>query len=503
VVNFSFIFLLFILIISLLGLFNRLVLQYRTLTLANKIQLYLAMGFFIPLFVTGFALLNTLNTSYRDEITRSYLKKSLRISENMVQQTTAYVSGQTSLNTYANFVGDVSGFVQADLNVYSADGKLITTSQPGIFGLNLLSDRINPLALEALTHDNQNIIVDESIGMLDYKTTYTTISAFSDGRLYAILALPFFDSKNHLKQQQREVFADLLMIFALIFLIALVSGNYILNLLIGPLKLVSDHIKRTTLEDHNQPIDYTSEDEIGVLVKEYNHMLVKLERNKEALARSQKESAWKEIARQVAHEIKNPLTPMRLKIQQLQREIEDERKNLVLQSLITQIDTLSHIADSFSEFAKMPAPVNSQFDLRQSITECVQLHRGKDVYITSDLLEHPVIVWADPNILGRIFNNLILNAIQSVKDREVRIHISMQLDADNVIVSMRDNGQGIPPDIQDKIFTTYFSTKSTGSGIGLAVAKKGIENAGGHIWFETSEGKGTTFFISLPVYAQA
>jgi nitrogen fixation/metabolism regulation signal transduction histidine kinase len=321
--------------------------------------------------------------------------------------------------------------------------------------------------------------------------------------LYAILALPFFDSKNHLKQQQREVFADLLMIFALIFLIALVSGNYILNLLIGPLKLVSDHIKRTTLEDHNQPIDYTSADEIGVLVREYNQMLIKLERNKEALARSQKESAWKEIARQVAHEIKNPLTPMRLKIQQLQRDMGDERKYAVLQSLITQIDTLSHIADSFSEFAKMPAPINTQFDIRQVISQSVQLHRGKDVRITTHLTEQSVIVWADPNIMDRILNNLILNAVQAVKDSPALIHIAMHLDDDKVIVSIQDNGEGIPEDIQDKIFTTYFSTKSTGSGIGLAVAKKGIENAGGHIWFETSEGEGTTFFISLPVYAQA
>lgn len=503
VVNFSFVFLIYILVISVIGLVYRFVLSHRALTLGNKIQLYLAFGFFIPLFITGFALLNTLNTSYRDEITRSYLKKSLRISENLVLQTTDFVDGQIGLTAYANYVGDVSGFVQADLNVYSADGRLITTSQPGIFGLNLLSDRINPIALDALTHDNQNIILDESIGLLEYKTTYTTISGFSDGKLYGILALPFFDSKNHLKLQQREVFADLLMIFALIFLIALISGNYILNLLIGPLKLVSDHIKRTTLEDHNEPIDYTSTDEIGGLVKEYNQMLLKLERNKEALARSQKESAWKEIARQVAHEIKNPLTPMRLKIQQLQRDIQDERKYGVLESLLVQIDTLSHIADSFSEFAKMPAPINSYFDLREPLHQSVQLHQGKDVLISMDLPDEPVVVYADPNIVGRVFNNLILNAIQAVKDGQAEIDIELAIEGDQAIVSIQDNGSGIAADIQDKIFATYFSTKSTGSGIGLAVAKKGIENAGGHIWFETSEGEGTTFFISLPVYAQA
>ena len=500
VVNFSFIFLLLILLISFVGIFYRLVLNYQSLTLANKIQLYLALGFLIPLFVTGFTLLNTLNDSYRDEITRSYLKKSLRISENLVDETIQYANNVSDLNTYANYVGNASRFVEADLNIYSTDGKLITTSQPGVFGLGLLSDHINPVALEALTTDNQNIIIDESIGLLDFKATYTTISGYSDGQLYGIVALPFFDSKNHLRRQQKEVFADLLMIFALIFLFALISGNYVLNYLIGPLTLVSDHIKRTTLEVDNQPIDYSSDDEIGVLVKEYNKMLLKLERNKEALARSQKESAWKEIARQVAHEIKNPLTPMRLKIQQLQRDLRDDRQVRLLDSIITQIDTLSDIADSFSEFAKMPVPENTDFDVVQVVAESVRLHRSKQVNISSDLPSSEIIVWADPNILGRIMNNLLLNAIQSVKDGEVELTVNVALNENKVDISCNDNGAGIPDEIKEKIFTTYFSTKITGSGIGLAIAKKGIENAGGNIWFESTEGVGTTFYISLPVY---
>ena len=499
VVNFSFLFLLIILLISMVGLVYRLVFNFKTITLANKIQLYLALGFLIPLFVTGFALLNTLNESYRDEITRSYLKKSLRISENLVNETIKFQRNESDLNSFSNYVGDVSGFVEADLNIYDTNGKLITTSQPGIFGLNLLSDRINPLALRALNDDSQNIILDESIGLLDYKTTYTSISGYADGHIFGIVALPFFDSKNHLRRQQIEVFADLLMIFALIFLVALISGNYVLNYLIGPLKLVSDHIKRTNWEVANQLIDYTSDDEIGVLVQEYNQMLVKFDRNKEALARSQKESAWKEIARQVAHEIKNPLTPMRLKIQQLQREVGDDKKG-VLESLIKQIDTMSHIADSFSEFAKMPAPENVYFDIVACVNETVLLHLGKGLTIETDFPNEAINVWADPNILDRIMNNLILNGKQAVKDTTPHLKVKVWTDESKVIVSCEDNGIGISEDIQHKIYTTYFSTKETGSGIGLAVAKKGIENASGHIWFESTVGQGTTFYLSLPIY---
>lgn len=500
VINFSFVFLLFILLISFGGLFYRLALNYKRLTLANKIQLYLALGFLIPLFITGFTLLNTLNESYRDEITRSYLKKSLRISENLVDETIQFTTNASTLNAFTNHVVDVSRFAQADLNIYNSEGLLITTSQPSIFGIGLLSDHINPIALKALTTTNQNILLDESIGLLDFKTTYTSIYGHSNRQLCGIVALPFFDSKNHLKRQQKEVFADLLMIFAFIFFFALISGNYILNYLIGSLTLVSDHIKQTTLGNDNQPIDYKSDDEIGVLVKEYNQMLIKLERNKEVLARTQKESAWKEIARQVAHEIKNPLTPMRLKIQQLQRDFTDERQIKLLDSMITQIDTLSDIADSFSEFAKMPAPENTDFDVVNVIGESVRLHRSSGVAIESNLSSEPIIIWADPKILGRIMNNLLLNAIQSVKDGHVELRVDVNLNDNKVEIRCKDNGAGIPDDIKEKIFTTYFSTKNTGSGIGLAIAKKGIENAGGNIWFESKVGKGTTFYISLPVY---
>ena len=129
----------------------------------------------------------------------------------MTKKTIRFTENKSELNEFANYIGDVSGFVQADLNIYDTDGRLITTSQPGIFGLSLLSDRINTVAFRALNNDNQNVILDESIGLLDYKTTYTTITGYSDGKIYGIVALPFFDSKNHLKLQQREVFADLLM----------------------------------------------------------------------------------------------------------------------------------------------------------------------------------------------------------------------------------------------------------------------------------------------------
>jgi len=227
-------------------------------------------------------------------------------------------------------------------------------------------------------------------------------------------------------------------------------------------------------------------------------MVAKLEESKEALVKSQKETAWKEIARQVAHEIKNPLTPMRLKIQQMQRSIERSSPQYKsLHSLITQIDTLSAIADSFSEFAKMPIPENEVFDFSELVADISGLYQNENVSIEAKV-EPGIEVCADPKMLGRILNNLILNGVQAVDDQKPSIKISLQKRGTKVLLTVQDNGAGIPDGLREKVFTPYFSTKEMGSGIGLAIAKKGIEQANGNIWFESEMGEGTSFYISLP-----
>jgi nitrogen fixation/metabolism regulation signal transduction histidine kinase len=228
-------------------------------------------------------------------------------------------------------------------------------------------------------------------------------------------------------------------------------------------------------------------------------MLGKLEESKLALAESQKESAWKEIARQVAHEIKNPLTPMRLRIQQLMRSTKsDENRTKVLNSLIDQIDSLGSIADSFSAFATMPAPKNEIFEVNSIIKSAVEVYQTDDVAIAFKKNVEEIMVFADPKLFSRALTNIILNAIQAVENKKPSIKISVAVKDKSFLISISDNGQGMTEEIKRNVFKPYFSTKSTGSGIGLAVVKKGIENAGGNIWFETKEMEGTTFFIKLP-----
>lgn len=500
--NFSFIFLVLIFATGLALLISQLFKSTSAFYLSTKIQLYLGLSFILPMLIVSIALIDTLNASYREEIDRNFQKRSYNVAENLIDPTEAYFNSQINIDEYANRISEAGAYVQSDLNIYNTQGRLITSSQPEIFRVGLLSQLLDPEAYYNIKYKReQNLILDKSIGKLDFKASYMGLRSYQDGRLLAILSMPYFDSKNHLRRQQIEVFNNLISIFTIIFLISIAVGNVLVGRLVSPLKKIGYKLRQTSLQEKNVPIHYETEDEIGSLVREYNLMLVKLEESKEALAASQKESAWKEIARQVAHEIKNPLTPMRLKIQQMMKAFSPEEKFYkTCEILIAQVDSLSSIADSFSEFAKMPAPNNEPVNLPRLIDSVISLYQSKEVTIIREFDEQEILVFLDRKIFNRIFGNILLNAIQAKETGRPVILVKITKTTNKVTVSMKDNGPGIPDDLKDNIFTPYFSTKSKGSGIGLAVAKKGIENAGGNIWFESEEGKGTTFFISLPLY---
>jgi signal transduction histidine kinase len=223
------------------------------------------------------------------------------------------------------------------------------------------------------------------------------------------------------------------------------------------------------------------------------------------LARSERESAWREMARQVAHEIKNPLTPMRLGIQMLQRSQADgapdlpERTGRMCKTLIEQIDSLSNIASAFSDFAQMPRPEMQSVDLAAVLSGVHDLHRNQPgMHIGLCVPDGPVVVRADRDQLIRIFNNLIKNAIQAIPDhREGRIEIILRVDENNATASVRDNGSGMTPEVRERIFVPRFSTKSSGMGLGLAMVKGMVEGMGGTISLETVPDQGTTFYVQL------
>ena len=273
--------------------------------------------------------------------------------------------------------------------------------------------------------------------------------------------------------------------------------------LTAPLKIITRTVGKISLTGANQPLEWESDDEIGLMAKEYNQMLIKLNDSKQELERNQREKAWREIAQQVAHEIKNPLTPMKLTLQQLERSIQggeqkDDKLNRAVNSLLSQVNSLDDIASSFSSFAKMPEPVMKEVELVNLLTKAIDLHHQEALVKFQPALERASVL-ADEKLLSRVFSNIILNSIQASKpgvSPVIQIHI--ELDQLNYKISFSDNGRGIESNLAEKIFLPHFTTKQSGSGLGLAISKQGIEQMGGKIWFQTSD-TGTTFFIELPV----
>ena len=234
--------------------------------------------------------------------------------------------------------------------------------------------------------------------------------------------------------------------------------------------------------------------------------LLRISREESILANHQ---VTKQLVRGVAHEIKNPLTPMRLSIQHLQRAIQSNAPNVkeltskVTDTILEQIDNLTHIASEFSNFAVMPKAVNEQLCLNDLLTNVTSLFNEHDhVELTLQLPDNRIEVFADKNQLLRVFNNVIKNAIQAIPDdREGKINVILYMAEHRAMVKVTDNGRGISENEKDKVFVPNFTTKSSGMGIGLAMCKNIVESAGGYIWFESVEGQGTTFYIELPVIA--
>jgi two-component system nitrogen regulation sensor histidine kinase NtrY len=499
--NFSFLYLLILFCFAILFTIERSVDKRIVFNLSTKIQLYLGLSLIVPMLVVSIALLNTLNQSYKEEIDKSSSKRAYNISEYLVDACERFFNNEINRDDLNSIVSRVASLLQTDINLYGSDGRLLVSSEVEIFNSGLLGTQIAPAPYNAIKYGNtETKIYKQSIGDLVFRVSYVGLRSHKNGKLLGILSLPYFDSKYNLAKQQVEVFNSLISIFTIIFLLSVIIGNLAIERLIKPLKVITERLKMTDLKEVNEPINYTSKDEIGILINEYNTMIKKLEESKIALAESQKESAWQEIARQVAHEIKNPLTPMRLKIQQMMRQkSSDDPEYKSLNSLIGQIDTLSSIADSFSAFAKMPAPRNERFNLTELIESVAEVHIREGVVIDTVSMSEAVFVHADMKIFAGILNNIIINAIQATSEKTPNIKVSLEKKSKKVLISVEDNGQGIAEENKEKIFTPYFSTKLSGSGIGLAVAKKGIENAGGNIWFETKLEEGTTFFVSLPI----
>ncbi|MEO6583226.1 MAG: HAMP domain-containing sensor histidine kinase [Ferruginibacter sp.] len=415
------------------------------------------------------------------------------------------INDGANLNFTINRISEIHG---ADVNLYDLEGKLQVSSLALPYVKGIVSTLMDPVAFYHLNNKNEiQYFQKEKIGKLNYVSNY--IPVIDDaGNKYAYLNIPYFTSQSKLRDEISNFLVTIINLNAFIFLIAGVIALFITNSITNTFSLIGDKMKKVNLGTHNEAITWTRGDEIGELVKEYNKMVSKLDASAEALAKNEREGAWREMAKQIAHEIKNPLTPMKLSMQYLQRSIEENAPNIrelsasVAKTLVTQIDHLSHIAGEFSQFANIENSKTEVVDLKEILQNVLQLFGSNSLLqIESSLLQEPVYILADKSHITRIFTNLMQNALQAeVENKQLVVHITEKIKNNDVEIRLQDNGTGIDEDIQTKIFIPNFTTKTSGTGLGLAMCKRMVEQAKGAIWFTTVPGKGTAFYVKFPLY---
>lgn len=407
---------------------------------------------------------------------------------------------------------DMSFVYETDIHVYDLNGRLIGSSAPQLFDMGLLPRHLAP---EPFFSGSASKVQYEQMGNVRYLSAY---AEFVNGNYAKIgyVALPSFISQSEMTAHVQNFMVRLLPLYILLLLVSIAIVWGISHMITSSLGVVSEQLKNYQLGEKGQHIDYVFSDEVGEIVTQYNQMMDALAESTDRLARTEREMAWRTMARQVAHEINNPLTPMKLTLQQLQRTKGTERFDKYFdhstQLLIDQIDNLSHIARSFSSFAKMPEVKPDKVDVAAKLHSFIMLMRNNAFEIPIRYVgpAADVMVLADPDQITQVFTNIVRNAFQAMEGRPNSDIIVILKKANKqtveaeglnpkkqwVKISFSDNGPGIPEEMQEKVFVPNFTTKNTGAGLGMPISKNIVEGSGGKICFQTSE-KGTTFFVYL------
>ena len=393
----------------------------------------------------------------------------------------------------------------ADVNnlpivIYNLSGKILISTIDTLFQERYSSDLSKDLLLKLDQSKNGRFVEKSS----DQDINSYSFAFNKKHQKMGVINIPYHPSNYSNKTELWDFLNRLLTIFLLLFIGAVVLAYLLSTYITKSIASISSKIKGVEIGENNERLSWENNDEIGVLVNAYNEMLNKLELSKEKLAQTQRQIAWREMAKQVAHEIKNPLTPMKLSVQHLGRalNISKEENHVILkdflEKMLQQIHLLTEIADEFSNYAELPKGKMKEVDLTEIINKIINLFKHES-HVTFNLNfqnNSSFRVIGDENQLIRLFNNLIQNSLQAMDHRgDITLNLSQK--ENNVILSFIDSGPGILKDIQEKIFEPKFTTKTTGKGLGLSLACQIILNHGGKITLVKDRSKGAEFKITF------
>lgn len=515
---FSFFFILLTLILLIFALFNSWMEAiplnpdrpiFSKPTLSNRVQLAFGGLILISFLVFGWYTVSFFNRAFQQDESKKLNELVTTVQKEWESNPIEHLDTLSAQMTI--FLENIQRKYLVDLTWWESNGALAYASTPILFTEGVKVAQIPSAAYYYLNNLGKDpIIIPNKTGSLSYQEAFLPLTKNQANLGY--LGIPYFSGKTGLSKDIYDFFGTLLSFYVLFLLLAVGVVILLSQTITLPITRIANRLQSIKLDEKNEPLEWNRKDEIGVLVNRYNEMILELNEKTKELKQSEREGAWRQMAKQVAHEIKNPLTPMKLSVQHLQRafqahpdEIEHHIKK-VSQTIVEQIEGLAKIATEFSNFASMPKAVNQVFELNACVRSIYELHVNgtqSEISFELKLTDEILLVYADKDQLIRVLQNLVTNAIQAIPvSGQGRIILELTMEKTNAVINISDNGMGIPPDIQELVFVPNFTTKSSGSGLGLAICKNIITAAGGTISFTTKAGIGTTFTIELPIHHQ-
>ena len=484
-------------------------------SLKRKITLLITMTMVVALGTMGIGSVVYVMRLTREN-NREAMNALMESAQSLLAEPCKYALRYNDINTpqLFNAMDEFNRVTHNDLHLYNIHGELIRSTKPELFDQYLVGKRMNNKAFRQIVKQKQLRYSDlENIAGVSYYAIYEPVFN-GDGDMVAIANVPYFTRSQDVTDATSTTMSVIINIYLILLIAAVVIGALISNSLSRPLVEIKERIDRLALSG-NRRIKYrNTRDELGVLIESYNKMVEDLEESTRQLAQNEREQAWKEMARQIAHEIKNPLTPMKLSIQYLMKLKEENvpgweaKLESVSKSLLEQIDTLSQTATEFSSFARFYSEEVTRVDLDALILEQRELFDNREDICFEFLRredEGRALVDARRSQLARVLVNLITNAIQAidnagVADGKIRISLARTLldDASAWRIDVDDNGPGVGDEDLEKLFKPNFTTKKTGTGLGLAICRSIIEQSQGTISYSRSDLGGARFTIILP-----
>jgi len=478
--------------------------------LSLRIRIFLSM---IMLIVIASVLMASISIIQFKNEAKEYHQERLDRKENAIKEHINYVLSNSSYSLtpwnlkliFNDKIHELADIHSVDINIYSLNGTLIKSSK-STFSVDKKAPPIPQYIIKLVQSSVDKRYVDiKTENGVKNRSSYSIIKDDKFKSL-GILNIPYVEDDGYYEKELHQFLLRLSQVYSFMLIIAFALAYFLASYITKSLKTISDKINETSLNQKNEKIVIEANSrEINSLISAYNQMVDKLEESASMLAQSEREQAWREMAKQVAHEIKNPLTPMRLTVQSFQRKFDandpdlKQKLNDYSKTLIQQIDTMSAVASAFSNFASMPAQQNETLNVVQVVELALDIFNEDFIVFQSN--NPNIITKLDRTQLIRIITNLVKNAIQSIPEEQEEkiVLVSVNNDDYNVVISVKDNGLGIESDHREHVFEPKFTTKTSGMGLGLGIIKNIIENYKGTITFETEEGKGSTFFVTLPL----